>query len=403
MMNSGQGPVLFGHRDDALESIDRLEVPGRDEVRQVGEFSPPASGDGALVSVSSRSGDFGTVYGFTVADKDANPVASGVAGIGGPRSRYYFHSGEPDAPVVLIGDDIVRYYQAGDLAFMLDDDGRVDTFDRATGTAAHVLDGARYIESVWGSEKHLYLLYQVLGDDESEAVRVRDLETGEEREVTVNDFAAESWGRGSSTGAGWWGVATGEDASVLALRGPDSQFIEAYRLDTLEPLAIPEHVGSYPMEGRHPGFALVVPDPEDHVVALWDAPTGAMTEIYRGPEPDWWFHPTREGDQVHYVRPNDDGSMRRVAVDLASGETTTVIPRLGNWWLDLADGRILSSLDLDGENYEKEIALVDPDTGDYTLLVERTADWALVEGVGIVYLDREASEPGIWTMPFPPR
>jgi hypothetical protein len=95
--------------------------------------------------------------------------------------------------------------------------------------------------------------------------------------------------------------------------------------------------------------------------------------------------------------------MRRVAVDLASGETTAVIPRLGNWWLDLADGRILSSLDLDGENYEKEIALVDPDTGDYTLLVERTAYWAHVEGVGIVHLDLAASEPGIWTMPFPPR
>lgn len=246
VMNSGQGPVLFGHHDYALESIDRLEVPGRDEVRQVGDFSPPAVGDDGLMTVSYRGGDFGTVFGFTLADKDASPVVGGVAGIGGPRSRYYFHSGEPDASVVLIGDDIVRYYQAGDLAVMLDDDGRVDTFDRATGTAAHVLDGARYIESVWGSENHHYLLYQVMGDDVSEAVRIRDLETGEEREVTVNDFAAESWGRGSSTGAGWWSLATGQDASVLALRGPDSHFIEAYRLDTLEPLAIPEHVGSYP-------------------------------------------------------------------------------------------------------------------------------------------------------------
>lgn len=90
------------------------------------------------------------------------------------------------------------------------------------------------------------------------------------------------------------------------------------------------------------------------------------------------------------------------SVDLASGEATTVTPRLGNWWLELADGRLLSSLDLEGDHQEQEIALDDPDTGEYTLLVERTADWAHVEGAGIVCLDLEASEPGIWTMPFPP-
>ncbi|MFY0532593.1 hypothetical protein [Nannocystis pusilla] len=71
----------------------------------------------------------------------------------------------------------------------------------------------------------------------------------------------------------------------------------------------------------------------------------------------------------------------------------------------LADGRLLSRLDISEEEikHEFEYALVDPDTGDYELLVERTGEAALVEGVGLLYLDLEASRPGIWTLPFPPR
>ncbi|MFY0532592.1 hypothetical protein [Nannocystis pusilla] len=197
-----------------------------------------------MLSVESRGGDFGKVYGFIRTSTAPDRVTDGVAGIGGARSRYYFHSGDLDTQAVLIGDDIVRYYQADNLAFMLRDDGSVDTFDRETGEAEHILDGARYIESVWTADDHLHLLYQVMGDDASEPVRIRDLETGEEREVTVNDFAAYSWGRGPTTGAGHWRVAAGPDTTVFALRGLDSRFVEAYRLDTLEPLAIPDHLGS---------------------------------------------------------------------------------------------------------------------------------------------------------------
>lgn len=408
VMNSKQGPVLYGLHDNVLQLIDRLEVPGHDEVRKVGELSPPHSDDDdVLLSVSYRRGEVGTVYGYTMTRRDPDPlVVNGVAGLGGARSRYYFHSGEPDSPSVLIGDDIVTYYQVGELAFMLRDDGSVDTFDRETGKTAHILDGARYIESVWTTEGDLSLLYQVMGDDQSEPVRIRDLGTGEEREVTVNDFAAASWGRGPTTGAGHWRVAAGPDGTVLALRGLDSRFVEAYRLDTLEPLAIPDHVGSsVVVQGSYPGFALVVPDPEDHVIAVWNALTGSMVEIYRGPEPDWWFHVIHEAGRVHYLRPNDDGSMRRIAVDLASGEATTVIPRMGEWWHPLEDGRLLSRLHIgDSEiEHEYEYALVDPDTGDYEVLVERTAEATLVEGVGLLYLDLEASRPGIWTLPFPPR
>ncbi|MFZ6177286.1 hypothetical protein [Nannocystis pusilla] len=407
VINSKQGPVLYQFGDYTLDLIDRLEVPGRDEVRRAGEFAPPQASEGSLLSVSFRGGDFGMMYGFTVTAQAPDPVVvDGVAGLGGARSRYYFHSGEPDTPTVLIGDDIVRYYQAENLAFMLGDDGSVDTFDRETGEAAHVLDGARYIESVWTADGHLHLLYQVMGDDTSEPVRIRDLETGEEREVTVNDFAAESWGRGPTTGAGLWRVAAGPDTTVLALRGLDSRFVEAYRLDTLEPLAIPDHVGpSTFIQGSYPGFALVVPDPEDHVIAVWNALTGAMVEVYRGPEPDWRFRLIHDSGRVHYERPNADGSMRRIAVDLASGAATTVIPRLGDEWLVLEDGRLLSRLDISDDEikHEFEYALVDPDTGDYELLVERTGEAALVEGVGLLYLDLEASRPGIWTLPFPPR
>ncbi|WP_434427071.1 hypothetical protein [Nannocystis pusilla] len=407
VMNSEQGPVFYKFGQDyTLDLIDRLEVPGRDEIRRVGDFSPPPGDEDDLLSVEWRGGDFGTVYGFTLTSTAPGRVTDGVAGLGGARSRRYFHSGDPDTQAVLIGDDIVRYYQADNLAFMLRDDGSVDTFDRETGEAAHILDGARYIESVWTADDHLHLLYQVMGDDASEPVRIRDLETGEEREVTVNDFAAESWGRGPTTGAGHWRVAAGPDTTVFALRGLDSRFVEAYRLDTLEPLAIPDHVGSSSfIEGSYPGFALVVPDPEDHVIAVWNALTGAMVEVYRGPEPDWRFRLTHDSGRVHYERPNGDGSMRRIAVDLASGEATTVIPRIGDSWLPLEDGRLLSRLDISDDEikHEFEYALVDPDTGDYELLVERTGEAALVEGVGLLYLDLEASRPGIWTLPFPPR
>ncbi|MCY1063846.1 hypothetical protein OV090_03680 [Nannocystis sp. RBIL2] len=406
VMNSEQGPVLFKFGDYTLDVIDRLEVPGRDEVRRVGEFSLPPGDEDDVLSVEWRGGDFGTVYGFNLTSTEPDPVVRGVAGIGGGHSRYYFHSGDPDAPVVLIGDDIVRYYQADNLAFMLRDDGSVDTFDRETGEAAHILDGARYIESVWTADDHLHLLYQVMGDDASESVRIRDLGTGEEREVTVNDFAADSWGRGPTTGAGYWRVAAGPDTTVFALHGPDSRFVEAYRLDTLEPLAIPDHVGpSSFIQGNYPGFALVVPDPEDHVIAVWNALTGAMVEIYRGPEPDWRFRVIHDDGRVLYERPNGDGSMRRIAVDLASGETNTVIPRIGDSWFTLEDGRLLSRLDISDDEiqHEFEYALVDPDTGDYEVLVERTAEAAIVEGVGLLYLDLEASRPGIWTLPFPPR
>lgn len=399
---SSVGPVLFGTDGEGrLYAADRLDEPGADTPRMIANY-PGAYGQAGSVAVERHDG--GRML-FVERHGEIGEPSLPVAAIGTVTRTLWAYSGEPDEDAALLADDVVHYspmytYRPDSMLVHFDD-GRIAWVDQETLAEQPIRDGVRWFGLHWYGERP-HLLYQAIGDGESEAVRLRDLETGEERPLTVNPFADVSFGQDpDDRGTGGW--LTG---AVLGLIGPEHTIVEAYHPETLAPIEVPAHVGLAGVWGAEGLVGLVLPDPDEHVRALWDPATGTVTEWYRGPVPDASTLKQLEwkDGKIVFREDNADGTERIVELDVASGERRVVLSQVGHGIATLEDGRLLHTIDVDDE-LNRQVILSDPATGVSKVLVDRTqrTSFSLARGGLLLYTDMEAETPGVYVTSMPPR
>ncbi|MCY1012885.1 hypothetical protein OV079_46590 [Nannocystis pusilla] len=278
-LSTAEGTLVYAvDREGRHVVLDRLDVPGFDVPRPIDGLSrydvpggsPHEAGYALFASVNRPTGD-----------------ARQAAGVDGGSAVVHTHDGDPEAPALHLGDHVVSLAQHGSAVFVLDDDGALRKVDPFTRESEPLQDGVRYF-TLAADGRHL--IWQAIGDDDVEPVYLRDLEAsarlavadfGVDREIAVNDFAARSWNRmpahGLAVGRWTWT----EASAAAALVGPDDTFVTAVRTDTGESLAIPEHRQQRGALGDD--FVLVMPDPNNLVLALWSPEDGDVRVWYRGP------------------------------------------------------------------------------------------------------------------------
>ena len=390
------GKVLYGWGAPTMYVVDRLDEPGADVPKPVAGLTLASEGDAVW---SIESWEHGPLFvHFSVG---TTPTAN-AAGIGASTREILTLGPTPDAPAVLLGKDIVHTFHHGEQIGVHTDDGAAFLYDQVTGIKTPLVDNARWVSMVALGERSL-LLVQDMGDDLAEPVRLVDLETGESRQVTVNDFVQGSFGRDPEhANAGTWTAVNGGDSGFIALYGPDGKMMEGYDVATLEPVEIPDNLGRIVINGT-PWMPLILPDPTDTVLAAWDPATGEVHEWYRGPQPE--FNPYllawRDG-KLEYTTKISDGVYRVSQIDATTGETTVVLPRRGASWKELADGRIITGFPIDRQNFD--VVLIDPETATETTLVAGTHKWEYNEAHRLVlYTDFAGSQPGLWAAAIPVR
>ena len=293
------GKVLYGWGAPTMYVVDRLDEPGADVPKPVAGLTLASEGDAPW---SIESWEHGPL--FVRGTIGTTPTAS-AAGVGASTREILTLGPTPDAPAVLLGKDIVHTFHHGEQIGVHTDDGAAFLYDQVTGIKTPLVDNARWVSMVALGERSL-LLVQDMGDDLAEPVRLVDLETGESRQVTVNDFVQDSFGRDPEHAtAGTWTAVNGDDA--------------------------------------------------------WYPATGEVHEWYRGPQPEFGRNMlTWRDGKLEYTTEISDGVYRVSQIDETTGETTVVLPRRGASWGELADGRIVTGFPTDGHNFE--IVVIDPET-----------------------------------------
>ncbi|MBZ5714556.1 hypothetical protein [Nannocystis pusilla] len=395
------GRVLYAN--DALGArhvVDRLDVAGDDEPRPV----PGLPQGTALNFTGELSSPFAT---FAFRQEGSARVYL-AAGLGGETRAIYTHAGDVDVPALLLGDAVVDYALLGDALLLHDDSGELRRVDPLTGASEPLLAGVRHFTPIRADPGKV--LWQELGDDVAETIFLRDLATGADVAVAVNDFAQSSWFRDPEQPE-LGRVLVTADGSVAALPGPGGPLVAAARLDTGAALAVPAHReprGSFGGE-----FNLVLADEPEHVEALWDPLTGALREWYRGPAGDLRLRRV-DGDSVEYFATDPGTSYTGVLwrVDLATGARRQLVARASSSAARLADdryflafyGRQLPGAPFDGSRhagaYAYDLKLVDPSDGLYTTIAEGVTALASLSDEGLVYLAPHGDEPGVWAYPL---
>lgn len=397
--DSSVGPILFAFdAEGRLHVADRLDVPGADVPHPI--EGVPMSDDPTRLLAMEDHGERG-LY-FTQIDQPySEERPSGAAGIGARTRSVWAYSGEPDEAAKLLATDVVRFTpvdDAGVRVLVLSDDGRARWIDRDTLAEAPIRDGVRWLTRTKIGERTHYLL-QEIGDGVSERVLLRDAETGEERQVTINPFADMAFGQDPEHPAAGRVL----DAPVLGLLGPDGTIVEAYDPATLAPLAIPAHVGLAEV-WKAPHVGLVLNDAGEHVRVLWDPATGETLEWFRGTEAEAeaLTHTEWRDGKIRFHADNPDGSQQIGEIDPATGAREVLLSRLGSAlaWFD--DGRIVHTFEVE-EGEAWQVVLSDPGTGSSVVLLDRVQQPRVdVARERLFYVDREADEPGLWVRPLPP-
>jgi hypothetical protein len=387
------GRVLYARdADDTTFVVDRLDVPGDDVPRPIAGL--PA---GFIVRPRNKYVLFDSIY---------NPLGVThfpAAGLGSDHYVFYAHAGDPERPAVFLGDDIVDYAFFGGRLLLLHESGDLRDTDPLTGLGEPLLTGVRYFVLSFDDRR---LIWQAQGDDLAEPVHLLDLETGEQRQISVNDFTALSWGRfpGEPVAVGTWQFTRDSGAAVMF--GPDDRLVAAVRTDTGESLPIPAHVGWQVMTGDDM-LILVLPDPAQRVEAVWTVRTGDARVYYRGPGDPKIRH--NDGARLEYFLPsaNDPEFGPLYRVDLATGSTVRLAPRVPDPPVRLDDRRYLLHTrasgipTLEGTYFSHDLDLFDADTQAYYPIAEGIDDWVHEPDLGVYYLDARGAEPGLWLYPLP--
>ncbi|WP_434423304.1 hypothetical protein [Nannocystis pusilla] len=387
-LENDEGWLLYGQDDDGHVILDRLDVPGFDAPRPVlglpaGQFSASASARGMQ---------------FSSLPETPNNLF-GAAGIGAPARAHYLHHGDPDRAVVELGVRIVQHQSAGDRLFMLDDDGDLRDVDPATGASELVLAGVRRFNV---SDAARRLIWQQLGDDVSEPIFLRDLDTGEDRQIAVNDFTALSWNRPGdpdSPGTGAWAFTAKGD--YAALYGPAHALAAVVRTSDGAAIEPPAGARLRGLLGR--GFALTRDHDDETAWLRWDPATGVLQEWHRGPAGEWSLQLFAVADDfIDYIDIDEGGFSGALwRADHRTGEATMLIPRVGLGTTVLADGRYLTAFP--SRSYSPfDVVVFDPDTGRYTTIAADVDDFRYFPDQGVLYLGGDDA-PGLWAAPIPPR
>lgn len=382
---AGPRVYAFATRRYAVYLIDRLDVRGADAPiligggDEVGWWGARLHGEHLVVS--------------TERDRDRPLVRA--AGLGGARLSLLVHAGDA-TELAPLADEIVALVSPPTdeptPLMALTDAGEVLRIDLDSGESTLVLAGARHAALSPGLG---HLVWQRQGDDLAEPVFLRDLATDTDRFLTVNEFAARSWGRHpGAQDAGLWSWT--EDAEALALLGPEGTLVAAFRTRTGEALEVPPH------DRFHAVFhdAYVLSQGDRH--SLWRPADGDHFVFHRGPGE---ATPLRDrGDALLYtLAAPGDAEARLRSTARASGASVEVLPRFqpqGAVFLD--DGRVVTALDAAESLHD--IVLADLDAGEQVRLAAGTAQaFLVVPELGVYYLDTEGEGQGLWLAPIPPR
>ncbi|MCY1060137.1 hypothetical protein [Nannocystis sp. SCPEA4] len=396
------GRILYGN-DEAGRPyvIDRFDELGSDVARPV-----PGLPEGVTFIGSSTAP---SVSFFLFAWSDG-PNLFDAAGVGAGTYAIYVHHGDPDVPALRLSDRLLSAYYFDDQHSLThEDNGEVNIIDEVTGARELLLTGVRYLS--YGFDDRTFI-WQAMGDDAVEPVFLHRLDTGEDVQIAVNDFAALSWNRGEHREAGNWNYSDWRDGVAAAMVGPDNRYVAAVRLDTGEALEIPEHLEQH---GSYAGqFQLLRASDGGEVEAFWDPLTGQVREWYRTTTER---RPTLlliDGDLVEYfVHDPDDyhvGSLWRV--DLATGDAVLLLEDVGAYPSRINETQYLVETPhgyIEGpptgepgfRAYDfSDLALVDVASGERSPIAERVSARVHVPE-GLVFLDAFGPEPGLWAYPLP--
>jgi hypothetical protein len=383
--------------------LDRLDVAGFDEPRPLADL-PDYDVPGGIADEA----------GYALFARVNRPTGSALhaAGITAGTAVVHTHDGDPDAPALHLGDDVVSLAHRGGRLLVLTDDGALREVDPFTREVEPVLTGVRYFSLADDDRR---LIWQALGDDDVEPVYLRDLEAsariavadlGVDREIGVNDFAARSWNRMPEQGldVGRW-VWTG-DSAVAALVGPDDTFVAAVRSDTGEPLHVPEHRQQRGALGRD--LLLVMPDTDTLALALWRPQDGDLRVWYRGPADATVEARGRVGDALEFFLADltDPAIGSLLRVDLGTGEIAERVPRIGRQYQQLDARRYFTAVHAEPVQagstvkWTWDLRVFDAETRVYTTIAERVDDFLHVPDQGVLYLDSRGAEPGLWAAPL---
>ncbi|MBZ5714553.1 hypothetical protein [Nannocystis pusilla] len=368
--------------------LDRLDVPGLDEPHPV--LGLPA---GKLTTSRGQ----GAIYYLT--EHQPRSTLVNAAGIGAPAYSMYAHHGDPAAAAVLLGEQVVRFAADDDRLLILHDDGTLRDVDVRTGESELVLTGVRHFVTVPASRR---LIWQQLGDDLVEPVFLRDRDTGDDLQIAVNDFTAASWNRlgdPATASIGHW--LTTPDGTHAALYGPELRVAAVVRTDTGAAVVPP--AGARLRGLVRDDFNLALVDDDELVLARWDPRTDLLREWYRaapgGSQPNVFAVRDDSIDYLLFDGQSSDATLWRV--DLATGETTVRVPRVGFSTVRLADGRYFTGIP--SSIYTFDLVVFDPDTELYTTIAADVGYFELDLDFGVFYLDERGPQPGLWAAPIPPR
>lgn len=387
-LETDEGWVLYAQEDDRHFILDRLDVPGFDAPRPV----PGLPAGKYSASVSALGMHFSTL-------PDGQNNLGGAAGIGAPTRALYLHHGVADAPVVTLGARVVQHQLVGDRIFTLDEDGDLRDVDPVTGASELVLAGVRRF-NVSGAARRL--IWQQLGDDVSEPIFLRDLDTGEDRQIAVNDFTALSWNRPGdpdSPATGAWAFAA--EGDYAAFYGPAHALAAVVRTADGAPIEPPPGARLRGNLGR--GFALTRDHDDETAWLRWDPATGVLHEWFRGPVGTASLQLFAvDDDFIDYVDIDESGHSGVLwRVDHRTGETTMLVPRVGAGTTVLADGRYLTAFP-SRSFFPFDVVVFDPDTGRYTTVAADVDNFRFFPDQGVLFLGGDHG-PGLWAAPLPPR
>lgn len=384
--------------------VDRLDDPGDDEAALVPGL--PQETDFSAFTADSP-------YPFAhFSQSHGDPTLWGAAGLGGYVRTIYVHTGVDGEPARELAVDVVEFspVRGGDFDgpfYLHHDSGELHRVDPITGAGELLLTGVRHFTRLHGLDK---VIWQEIGDDQLETIWLRDLASGEDLAIAVNDFAQQSWGRDFER-FGLGRVFTDRDAAVAVLPGPDGALVAAARTDTGAAVDLPPHLEFAGGSGDE--FDLVLAREPELVRALWRPLTGELREWYRGPDADLTLV-YRGDDRVEYFaeEPGDrGGDVWRV--DLASGERERLLGPFARRPTRLDDDHYLVTLPLrdlpgppfDGSAYASasayDLKLADIPAGLYTPIADDVTAYRPIAGEGVVYLAPGGAEPGVWVHPFP--
>jgi hypothetical protein len=402
VIDGPDGRVLYGS-DDAGHPyvIDRFDDPGADEPRPV--LGLPDEGD----LLGGSDGTHATFMHFWTFNPDGSIF--NAAGVGAATYAIYTHLGDPAVPAFPLSDRLVRAFYFDETHTLAhEDSGEVSLIDETTGERRFVKTGVRYLGH--GFDRRSFI-WQAIGDDIAEPVYLHRLDTGEDVQIAVNEFAASSWGRGANVYAGDWHYSDAGDAFAAAMLGPDERYVTAVRLDTGEAIEIPEHVealGSF--DGQ---FRLILASDAGEVEAFWDPRNGDVRVWHRNPGERPALR-SIDGDLVEYfVQDPDDsavGSLWRV--DLATGEAVRLLADVASasrinatqYFVERPRGRIEAPQDGGSGSLVakvRDFELVDIATGERSTIVERVSAVFGLADEGFGSIDAFGPDPGLWAFPLP--